>query len=315
MRASQESRPWALVWVGAGASLWGTDTFFRRPLAMSLSSPQIVLCEHLILSLVLLPAFWRARSEWRALRLSQWGAVLGIAWGGSALGTICFTEAIKLGNPTAAVFLQKTQPLFAAFLAALLLGERLQRRFWICLLFTVAGVYLVSFGESPAFFANPAILAPGRAAAALLALGAAALWGASTVFGRFVLQSVSFLTLTALRILCATPLLAAFAWFGRRQIEVHLQTRQWVSLALMALVPGLLGLVVYYRGLRGTRASLAALAELSFPATAALLNWVFLGTRITAIQAGGFLLVWLIIVYLDRSTRAGNRNSAAVAAA
>ncbi|HZS51279.1 MAG TPA: DMT family transporter [Bryobacterales bacterium] len=315
MRAEQETRPWALVWVGAGASLWGTDTFFRRPLAMSLSSAQIVLCEHLILSVVLLPVFWQARSQWRALRLSQWGAVLGIAWGGSALGTICFTEAIKLGNPTAAVFLQKTQPLFAAFLAALLLGERLQGRFWICLLFTVAGAYLVSFGESPAFFANPAVLAPGRTAAALLALGAAALWGSSTVFGRFALQSVPFLTLTALRILCATPLLAAFAWLGRRQIEVHLQTRQWLYLALMALVPGLLGLLVYYRGLRYTRASLAALAELSFPATAALLNWIFLRTRITAIQAGGFLLVWLVIVYLDRSARRDKGNSAAVAAA
>jgi drug/metabolite transporter (DMT)-like permease len=80
-------------------------------------------------------------------------------------------------------------------------------------------------------------------------------------------------------------------------------------------VPGLLGLLVYYRGLRYTRASLAALAELSFPATAALLNWIFLGTRITAIQAGGFLLVWLVIVYLDRSARCDKGNSAAVAAA
>jgi drug/metabolite transporter (DMT)-like permease len=299
-RPAQPIRPWALLWVAMGASLWGTDTLLRRPLTASLSSAQIVLCEHLILAVVLLPVFWRSRSQWFRLRPAQWGAVLGIAWGGSALGTVCFTQAIKIGNPTAVVFLQKTQPLFTALLAALLLHERLRRTFWACLAPALAGAYLVSFGDH----LNLTDLAPQRASAALLALLAAVLWGSSTVFGRFALEGLPFLTLVALRIFCALPLLAALAWLTPQPLVTDLDDRQVVALLLMALFPGLAALLIYYHGLRHTRASLAALAELSFPATAALLNWTFLGARISLLQVAGFLLVWSVILYLERSSRA-----------
>jgi len=302
MRNARQSRPWALVWVAIGASLWGTDTLLRRPLTASLSSTQIVLCEHLILAVVLLPVFLKSRAQWAALRPAQWAALLGISWGGSALGTICFTEAIKIGNPTSAVFLQKTQPLFTALLAGLLLRERLGRRFWGGLAVAAAGAYLVSFGDHLRIIMQPSELAPGRAAAALLALTAAALWGSSTVFGRFVLGSLSPSLVTALRIVCALPLLAALALRAPQPLSLHFSARQAFSLLLMALVPGLLGLLVYYRGLGHTRASLASLAELAFPATAALLNWIFLGAKISAAQAAGFTLVWLVILYLDHSS-------------
>jgi len=126
-----------LVWVALGASLWGTDTVLRRPLTAVLSSTQIVLLEHLILTLVLLPVWWRA---WRNLSARQWGAVLGIAWGGSALGTLFFTEAIRTGNPTTAVLLQKTQPVFAILLAKLVLREPLGGRLWIWLGIAMAGL-------------------------------------------------------------------------------------------------------------------------------------------------------------------------------
>ncbi|HYM12443.1 MAG TPA: DMT family transporter [Bryobacterales bacterium] len=292
-----------MAWVAAGASLWGTDTLLRRPLTKGLSSTQIVLCEHLILTAVLLPAFWRRRAEWRALGPRGWGAVLGIAWGGSALGTVCFTAAIKIGNPTAAVFLQKMQPLFTALLAAALLGERLGRRFWACLGAAVCGAYLVSFGD------RLGSLSRERAAAALLAMAAAGLWGASTVLGRYALDRVSFLTLTSLRIVCATPLLAALAWIAPQPVVTRLAAKQAEALALMALVPGLAALLLYYHGLRHTRASLASIAELGFPATAALLNWTFLGARVSPAQLAGFALVWGVIAYLERMERLKNGRS------
>src|SRR5579862_842772 len=111
----------ALLWVAVGASLWGTDTIFRQPLTATITSERIVLLEHLILTAALLIPLWRMRAEWLTLTGRQWGALLGIGWGGSALGTICFTEAIRIGNPTSAILIQKTQPIFAALLAWLLL--------------------------------------------------------------------------------------------------------------------------------------------------------------------------------------------------
>ena len=75
----------------------------------------------------------------------------------------------------------KTQPVFAALLARGLLGEPLGRRFWGVLAAALGGAYLVSFG-----LRLPAAGVEGTAG--LLALGAAALWGGSTVLGRFVLE-------------------------------------------------------------------------------------------------------------------------------
>src|SRR5690349_1332842 len=96
-----------LVWVAVGASLWGVDTVLRRPVTSHLSSIQIVLMEHLILLTPLLLILWLERAVWLKLRAAQWAAVCGVAWGGSALGSICYTEAVRLGNPTTAVLLQK----------------------------------------------------------------------------------------------------------------------------------------------------------------------------------------------------------------
>ncbi len=289
---------WGPMWVAAGAALWATDSLLRRPLTASLSSVQIVLTEHLILTLVLLPVSRRWWPEWRRLGLLQWAAVVGIAWGGSAAGTVLFTEAIRIGNPTTAVLLQKIQPVFAALLARALLRERLGSRFWVCLLLALGAGYLVSFGDELDPFASPGSLAP-----AMLALGAAAVWGSSTVLGRFALRELSFPSLTALRVFGATLALAALTWAQSRPLVLELEFSQARSLLLMALVPGLAALLVYYYGLRQTRASIAAIAELSFPATATVLNWLFLDARVTLVQVGGFLILWAVILQLERRAK------------
>jgi drug/metabolite transporter (DMT)-like permease len=172
----------------------------------------------------------------------------------------------------------------------MLLQEPLGRRFWICLLLALCGAYLVNFG----------LAAPGGGIArkaALLALAAAALWGCSTVLGRFVLARLSFFALTSLRIVVATPLLIALN--GTSALSVSLYPREAVSLLLMALIPGLLALLIYYRGLQNVRASRAAIAELAFPGTATILNWIFLGAHISPIQLAGFFLLWVAILNLE----------------
>ena len=284
----------ALLWVALGAALWGTDTLFRRTLTAALESSRIVLYEHLILTVLLLPVCWRGRREWISLKPLQWAAVLGTSWGGSALGTVCFTEAVRIGNPTTAVLLQKIQPVFAALLARALLGESLGRRFWMWLTLALAAGWLISFGAAwpPA--------APVSVRAALWATAAAALWGSSTVLGRYLLNAVSFQTLTGLRIVLAVPLLLGLAAGDSRGA---VSARQGITLLTLALVPGLLALLVYYRGLRGALASRAAIAELSFPATATLLNYAFFGARIAWVQAAGFVLLWIVILSLGKDRR------------
>ena len=281
--------PRGLLWVAAGACLWGTDTLFRRTLTAHLNSITIVFLEHAVLAPVLLPVLWTRRLQLQKLRPRDWVAVAAIAWGGSALATVFFTEAVRVGNPSIAVLLQKSQPVFAGGLAGLLLSEPLGARFWMRMAGAIAAAYLISFGA-----ALPQ--AGGVTGAALLALAAAALWGASTVLGRYVLGSVPPVVLTALRVTIALPLLAAIAWFRGSLPLPGIGAAQAVCLVLMALIPGLAGLVVYYRGLQNCLASRAAVAELCFPATAVLLNWLFFDARISLAQGSGFALLTIIIL-------------------
>jgi drug/metabolite transporter (DMT)-like permease len=163
----------------------------------------------------------------------------------------------------------------------------------------MVGAYLISFGGLGAF----AALGSAELLAAALALGAALLWGSSTVLGRLVLKDMPFHALTGARLLLAAPLLAGIVVI---QGAVGGLGAAFASepgrVILLALIPGLLGLLLYYRGLTGTRASYATLAELAFPATAVVLNWTFLGVGVSANQVLGFVLLWgavFVLGYLN----------------
>ncbi len=131
----------------------------------------------------------------------------------------------------------------------------------------------------------------------LVALGAA-LWGSSTALGRFVLRDVPFHALTGARLLLPLAVIAsAQGAFGALGAGFASQPGR---LILLALIPGLLGLLLYYRGLSTTRASHATLAELAFPATAVALNWALLGVGVNAGQVVGFVLLWAAIYAIGR---------------
>lgn len=280
-----------ILWIAAGAALWGTDTVLRRPLANSLTPIHVVLYEHLLLAIVVLPILIHHRRYLSKLRSGGWVAIAGISWIGSVAGTLLFTYAVRSGNPTTAVLLQKVQPVFAIILARAFLGERWQRAFPIVVGAALIGGYLISFGGGN-------LLTPWRSLdsrASLLALAAAASWGSATVFGRFLAPQLPFELVTALRILCALPLLAFAAGYEGLILPSRSQV---LPLSYLALVPGFAGLMLYYRGLRATPASHATIAELAFPATAALLNWILLGVTTNATQVVGFAIVWASIFAL-----------------
>jgi drug/metabolite transporter (DMT)-like permease len=302
----------SVLLVAVGAAMWGTDGILRVPLLTVASPSQIVLLEHLVLLLYSVPAVVLGWKFFRGLGAAQWVALLIIGWGGSAIATLLFTTAFAVGNPTVVILLQKTQPLFAIALAAILLRERLGWAYWPCFAVAMVGAYLISFGDLGPFRA----LGSAEAIAAVLALGAALLWGSSTVLGRLVLKDMPFNTLTGARLLLAVPLLAGIviAQGSAGGLGTGFAAEPG-RVILLALIPGLLALLLYYRGLTGTRASYATLAELAFPATAVVLNWTFLGIGVSANQVLGFVLLWgavFVLGYLNAKSPAPDPSAPVV---
>ncbi len=267
-----------------GSSLWATDTLFRRPLTGVLSPVTIVLLEHCCLALATVPVLWRRRSEFQNLGRREYASLLFVALGGSVAATVLFTFAVKYGNPSVAVLLQKSQPLFTVVLARFALGERPAKWFWPCLAFAVGGACLMSFPN----------LDPGRppesshSLVMLCAVAAAGLWGGATVCGRYLVSRVSTAFLTGLRFLLALP--ALLLLYGLQPTPQRSLTSDWLPLAAvagMALISGLLSLLIYYRGLRSTTASVASICELAFPITAIAVTWLILNISLSAVQLLG----------------------------
>ena len=102
--------------IALAAMLWGGDLLLR-PAALSAgwSPARVVLGEHLALCVLFAPVLWRARRRLAGLTRRQWGALLFVGWGGSALATWLYTKAFTLdfSHALTVVLLQKTQPLVA----------------------------------------------------------------------------------------------------------------------------------------------------------------------------------------------------------
>jgi drug/metabolite transporter, DME family len=301
-RENAPDRTWLIA---IAAALWGTDGLLRQPLAGQLPPTTIVFWEHLLIVVVLIPFLPAAVRAFRAATPRQRTAIVVIGAGASAIATALFTAAFRLGDPVTPLVLQKLQPVIAVAAAALLLGERLRPGYWMFAGPALVGAWLMAF-------ANPFSAAPRAVAAALLAVGAAALWAIGTVLGRMVTAEepstgaapLASRDVTVLRFAVGLP--ASALVLAVQGAPVAVAPAQLGPLVLLALVPGLLGLTLYYIGLRSTAAARATLAELAFPVTAALIGVGVLGASLTWTQWLGLVVVVASVTSLglrERSER------------
>src|SRR5260370_14975198 len=153
-----------------------------------------------------------------------------------------------------------TQPLIAMTLAWLILGERRRRWFWPTVVIALLGVYIVVFARD---LSEPFKLLQGqqvggsaavRLEAGLEALGAAILWAAGTVLGRFVLGTLSFRTTTALRFSLALPILAVLvvAHSGLGGFGDSTILELVPNILFIASLPGAICLLLVHRGVAAT---------------------------------------------------------------
>ncbi|HZJ04607.1 MAG TPA: DMT family transporter [Nocardioidaceae bacterium] len=205
------------------------------------------------------------------------------------MATTLFTAAFRVGDPITPQVLQKLQPVIALALAAVLLGERLTPRFPLFAVPAILGAWMLAF-------ADPFGVSVQSMTAAALAVGAAALWAAGTVLGRMVSAELSFVHVTTLRFTVGLVALAVFASVTSTSVAVPLDLVP--RLVLLALVPGLLALVLYYFALRRTPASRATLAELTFPLTAAAVGVFLLDGTLDGSQWFGFVVILASVVSL-----------------
>lgn len=283
------------AWIVALASfLWAGDAPFRKPLLVGgLGVGFVSFLEHLFNSLASLPGLLRRRSDFRSLTAKQWLGLIYIGAGASALGAILYVQGAVVMNYnfTVAALLQKLQPLFAITLAVVFLKERLTKKFWVLALPALFGAYLVTFGLT-----SPQSLWSGGSHVSfvgpLLAIGAAALWAGGTVVGRGLMTKVNLNLVNGLRFVFGLLFLLGYVLVFEKMQFPEMTGLYWRNVFIIAMLTGFFALLLYYYGLKSTRASVATLMELGYPLALTAVNWIFLGITLSAAQiAGGVILL------------------------
>jgi drug/metabolite transporter (DMT)-like permease len=286
-----------------GASMWGLETLWRVRLSATFDPDVLVFHEHWIGVLLTLPFLVRGAGALRGV--SRKAVVSMVASGvlGSALGTVCFTEALTLLNASLANLLLNVQPVICVLVSWFWLGERPLPRFY-----PWAAVALAC-GATMAWSPDAA-QAPHALALGLLSIGATAVcWGASTTFGRASMIEIDFKTGTALRYL-----IGSVATFTLVALKGDVAARlRWSALGTPSTVKDLAGLLIvaaitptflYFAGLARTRASVATFAEMAQTFASLIITWGMLGEALSPQQmvAGALLLV--TVFFINRSVEA-----------
>ena len=281
--------------------LWAFDTLIRYPLLESgMQATSIVFYEHLLLVFPAIYFISKSFKKFWSTSLSSIFYMFLIGVLGSALATLAFTEAFALINPSLVIILQKLQPIWAMMLASLWLKEPIKKAFLIWSCVAIIGAVLVSYNDLSTIlvvlFKDDGGFSKLFEAKALkgylFALLAVFGWGSSTVLGKkLTLLEFNEKEIMSGRFLFGFLALLPFLYPSPWNV-VDIGGVEFGKIIILVLISGVLGMYLYYKGLKKIPARLCALAELTFPFCAIIVNWIFLGAKLSAVEmVGGAVLV------------------------
>lgn len=282
------------IFIIIAALLWSFDGVLRRGL-YSLPPTVVVFYEHLIGLGILLFLIPKWLPDFKKMTKKEWLAIGVVALFSGALGTIFYTAALGKVNYiqySVVVLLQQLQPIWAISMAAVLLKEKITRKFILWAAVALVAAYFVTFKDLTVNLQSGA----GTAIAGGLALLAGMLWGSSTAISKYVLNRVSFLTATALRFMLAPFFAFGFIIYLGQTSSLSLVTQtQWASLLFIALSTGMVALAIYYYGLKKTPARVTTICELVWPASAIFIDYFYFKQGLSNTQILGVIVLFFAI--------------------
>ena len=295
--------PWL---VGLGAALWGTESAWRIPLNELFDADVIVFWEHVLILLMFLPVLRPNFGELRKIDIRTWGYLLFSGFAGSAVGTIFFTLALKHGNPTVVNVVLNIQPVISTLGAFLLFGDRLASRFFLYAAIAVlAGIFLSV--EYPALI-GVSFERAGLSIGTGYALVCAFFWGGSTVAGRGVMMGMPLRLASSMRVviglICMTLILLIYGKLhGGALWPAAAQTHALKAIGLLLLLASISGgipLLIYFEGLRLTRASTAGYFEMMQTLAAVCITWLFFHATLRPHQVVAAVVLMAAVVMVQR---------------
>lgn len=272
-----------------------TDQFQMPPLILAFWRNLFTVIFLVLALLLIKPALLRFPQ-------GQFGFLLGFGLV-LALFNSLWTTAIAETGAAIATVLAYTSGAFTAILGRWLLNEKLYIGKWIAILCCFGGVVLIS-----GLLTEEQLTV--NLGGVLIGASSGLMYAANSVIGRFasqrqlnpwnsLLYALGFATLILFGfnlglsdILPGTAqTFADFFWLGDAW-------QGWVVLVILAAGPTLVGYGLYNVSLSLLPSSVANLLLTTEPPLTALIAYIFLGERLTAVQIGGSLLILIGVLFL-----------------
>ena len=299
--------PWL---VGLGAALWGTESAWRIPLNQLFDAQVIVFWEHVLILVMFLPLLLSRLADLPRINARTWGYLIFSGFAGSAVGTVFFTLALKYGNPTVVNVILNIQPVISTLGAFFLFGDRLTPRFFLYASIAIlAGIFLSV--EHPTLIGESFEKA-GLKLGTGYALVCALFWGLSTVAGRGTMLGMPLRLAASLRVvvglICMTLILLIYGKMNRASLwpaaaQAHMTTAI-VALLLLASISGGIPLLIYFEGLRLTRASTAGYFEMMQTLAAVCITWGFFHATLHWHQVVAGIVLMVAVAMVQRAQAA-----------
>jgi drug/metabolite transporter (DMT)-like permease len=280
--------------------MWGLETYWRVPLGKKLDSDVLVFHEHWMGLVLTMPFLVTGARALRGVSRKAVVSMIGSGVLGSALGTVCFTQALAMLNASLANLLLNVQPVISVLVSWAWLRERPRGAFypWAAVALTCGA----ALAWSPDALSSPHRLALGL----LFLAGTAVCWGASTTFGRAAMLEIDFKTGTALRYLIGTVatfvIVAAHGDVGARIAWGVVFTPEVLRMMAGLLVAAAITpTFLYFAGLARTQASVATFAEMAQTFASLVITWGILGDALRPHQVLAGIVLLVAVAFINRA--------------
>ncbi|HSA95617.1 MAG TPA: DMT family transporter [Acidobacteriota bacterium] len=243
-----------------------------------------------LLLLILRPGRFRLARKGDLLKAAGLG-LLGITG-----YQIVFIRGVSMMNASTASVFMGTSPIFIALLATAVGEERISLAGWAGIVISFGGFLLVVSGE------NGGLALSWQAwRGAILILAANAFWAGYTVLSKPVLDRNAAFPVAGIGTIAGTLVYLPFAAGDLARIEwARIPWPGWGAIAYSGLVAIFLCFILWYQSVKKVGAAKTGVYSNLTPILSIFFANLFLGERLTALQAVG-AAVTLAGVYLTRS--------------
>lgn len=277
--------------------VWGITPVFLRSLSVGLGPADALVIRYVPIALVCIFILaWTG--GWRIAR-ADWPRLLVI----SLIGIFTYSAASVFGFASVPAgiggLLYAIQPLFIAFLAALLLGERLTIHILLGSLLALAGTVLLLWND---FAAGPE--AQSYAIGLLLLVLACAAWAFYSVPGKVLFQRYGTLSMTAMSLLIGTLPMLAFATPGTLDTLRAMTMRHWLELAYLGGFSTFIAMFTWTYGTARVSAATSGAFLYLIPVIAVFAGALLLEEAVTLATVLGGLLILAGVAFAQFGQRA-----------